>query len=118
MLNKKKAIDEETRFIPERGPGKETAITEPRLPLSQSEKSLIDTSPQTEDLSPIDDIDTLIIQYAELKNSKKVLDEKLQQCKAKLNALFDDKATDSFPCRFGMLKRIHADKDTLWQIDL
>jgi len=84
----------------------------------QLEKNLIEISPQVEDLSYLDDIDALIIEYVKLKNSKKALDEKLKQCEAKLNTLFDSNTTDSLPCRFGTLKRIRMDKNTLWQIDL
>ncbi len=118
VLNKERVTNEETKLISEKGSSKETTIVESHLSSRQLENNLVETSPKMEDLSSVDDVDTLISQYVELKNSKRALNEKLQQCKAKLNALFNRKATDSLPCRFGTLKRIHIDKDTLWQIDL
>lgn len=117
-LNQKKVVNKETKLIPESTPEKETATAELPLPLKQSEKTLMETSSQMEDLPPIDNIDTLINQYVDLKNSKKALDEELKQCEAKLNALFDSKATDSLSCRFGILKRTRTHKATLWRIDL
>jgi len=117
-LNQKITANEEVRLIPEISPAKKTGIAESRLSSGELEKNSMETPSQMEDSFPTDDIDTLINQYGELKNSKKALDEKLQQCKAKLNALFDSRAADSLPCKFGTLKRIHTEKDTLWQIDL
>jgi len=118
VLQQGEIIAKETKPIVDVSPEKETTIVSNRLFSKQLETNLIETTPQMENLSSTDDIDTLIIEYTELKSSKKALDEKFQQCKAKLNALFDRKATDTLPCRFGMLKRIRTDKDIFWQINL
>ncbi|MBE0479185.1 hypothetical protein IBX65_08760, partial [Candidatus Aerophobetes bacterium] len=118
VLNERKESHEEENFIPETTPDKEVAVTESSSPLEKSWENLIEPFPKREKLSFPEDIDALVNEYVELRNSRKALDEKFQQCKAKLSALFDKKSTDSLSCRLGTLKRIHEDEDTLWQIDL